>query len=405
MAGEVRSSAWTSVVAYAAVSAANQMLWLTYTPITTDAAHHYGVSEGAIGWLAEIFPLVYVLLALPAGRLIDRRMPFWLGLGAVLTAAGGLVRLAGDGYAVVLAGQVLVALAQPLILNAVTSVSASQLRPADRATGIAVSSAGIFAGMVLALALGAALGTARLGTLLLIQAIVSVVAALVLCAALRTATARAAVPDEIAAPSGAAVPLRAVWADGYLRRLIGLVCVGFGVFIALTTWLQALLEPAGVSEGAAGGLLLALVLAGVAGSIVLPAAIARRRRELRFVRFSIVVSAVGMVVLAARPGFATGLVVCLAVGVVLLTDLPVILELVERRAGSAEGTASAFVWLAGNAAGLLAALAVQLLVDTPAAAFALLAGVLLVGVPIAHSLRGIAADPEPRATVAASEGM
>jgi hypothetical protein len=83
----------------------------------------------------------------------------------------------------------------------------------------------------------------------------------------------------------------------------------------------------------------------------------------------------------------------------------VILELVERRAGSAEGTASAFVWLAGNAAGLLAALAVQLLVDTPAAAFALLAGVLLVGVPIAHSLRGIAADPEPRATVAASEGM
>src|SRR5919201_2869041 len=96
--GEMRNSSWTPVLAYAAVSAANQMLWLTYTPITTDAARHYGVSEGAVGWLAEIFPLLYVVLALPTGRLIDRRMPFWLAVGAILTAARGLVRLAGGSH-------------------------------------------------------------------------------------------------------------------------------------------------------------------------------------------------------------------------------------------------------------------------------------------------------------------
>lgn len=399
MAGdEIRSSSWLPVLAYAAVSAANQMLWLTYAPITTDAARHYGVSEGAIGWLAEIFPLLYVLLALPAGRLIDRRMPLWLGAGAVLTAAGGVLRLAGDAYGPVLAGQVLVAVAQPLILNAVTAVSATHLHRDDRATGIAVSSAGIFSGMVLALALGAALGTARLGTLLLVQAVIAVGATLALCLALRAA-------PSSPLRSRSAVPLRRVWADRYLRRLIWLVCVGFGVFIALTTWLQALLDPAGVSEGAAGALLLALVLAGVAGSIALPAAIARRRREMRFVLFSIMVAATGMVLLAVQPGFATGLVVCLAVGAMLLTDLPVILELVERRAGQAEGTASALVWLAGNGAGLLAALAVQVLVDEPHVAFALLAGLLLLGVPIVHSLRGNATGTEPLQAATASDSV
>lgn len=44
-------------IAYSLVAAATQILWLTFAPIDTSAAHHYGVSTGAIGWLAEIFPL------------------------------------------------------------------------------------------------------------------------------------------------------------------------------------------------------------------------------------------------------------------------------------------------------------------------------------------------------------
>jgi predicted MFS family arabinose efflux permease len=100
-------SDWQPVAAYAALSAANQMLWLTYTPLTTDAARHYGVSSGAIGWLAEIFPLVYVVLAVPTGSLIDREMHRWVAVGATLTAVGALLRLVGDAYFGVLAGQLL----------------------------------------------------------------------------------------------------------------------------------------------------------------------------------------------------------------------------------------------------------------------------------------------------------
>ena len=121
---------------------------------------------GAVGWLAEIFPLLYVVLAVPTGRLLDRRLPLWLGVGAVLTAAGAVVRVAGDGYGVALAGQVLVAVAQPLVLNAVLSVSERYLAPAERAKGIAVSSAGIFGGMVVALVLGSVFGAGQPAALL-----------------------------------------------------------------------------------------------------------------------------------------------------------------------------------------------------------------------------------------------
>ena len=87
-AAEPRSR-WRPVLAYAALSAANQMLWLTFTPLTTGAARHYGVSSGAVGWLAELFPLLYVVLALPAGRLVDRNLPLWLGIGAALDRGAG----------------------------------------------------------------------------------------------------------------------------------------------------------------------------------------------------------------------------------------------------------------------------------------------------------------------------
>jgi hypothetical protein len=332
----------------------------------------------------------------------------WLGVGAVLTGAGGLLRLAGDAYLAVLAGQVLVAVAQPLVLNAVTRMSRSYLREDDRAAGIAVSSAGVFAGMLLALVLGAGFGGSHIPALVAVQGVLAGLAALGLCAALRTRPRPAPAPGPepalapalgveqplVSGPVSASVPLREVWADRYVRLLLALVCVGFGVFIALTTWLQALLDPAGVSETVAGVLLLVMVVAGVAGSAVLPPVLARRHAEFRFILVSVAGTGAGLLVLAAVPGLAAGVVVLAVVGVLLLTDLPVVLELAERRAGAAGGTASALVWLAGNAAGLVVALVVQALLHHPAAAFVLLAAVNLAGVPLLFALRRAAGRPE-----------
>src|SRR5262249_37506715 len=90
-----RMNRWVILAGYALLTACTQLLWFAYAAITAQAHQGMGVSEGAVGDLAIIFPLMYVILALPAGRWLDTRFGQALGLGAVLTAAGGLLRLAG----------------------------------------------------------------------------------------------------------------------------------------------------------------------------------------------------------------------------------------------------------------------------------------------------------------------
>ena len=146
------------IIAYSLVCAATQVLWLTYATITTETARRYGVSVGAVGWLAEIFPLLYVVLAIPAGILLDRWFRPVLAAGGALVALGGVVRLGGETFAWAMAGQIIVAVAQPVVLSAVSSWPASTCPPSSGATGIAVGSAGTFVGILLALVLGPTLG-------------------------------------------------------------------------------------------------------------------------------------------------------------------------------------------------------------------------------------------------------
>jgi len=373
---------WRPVAAYAMLAGATQLLWLTFAPLTTASAHRYHVSETAIGLLAEIFPLLYVVLALPAGRLLDRAFHRWLAVGAVLTALGGLARLVAPDFAWALLGQLLVAVAQPLVLNAVTKVASEHLPQRLRPHGIAVGSAGIFLGMLLALTLGTLFGGAHLQALLELQAAVAVLAAGALLFELRHHGAADAEPDVALG----IVALREVWADRNVRVLSGLLFLGFGAFVALTTWLQALLHNYRISSTTAGGLLVAMVLAGALGAAVLPPLVVSRNGERSMVAAAVVVTVAGSVLLAFEHVVAIDAVVLVAIGLLLLTLLPVILELSERRAGASAGTVTALLWLAGNAGGLLIALLVAVLVHHPTPAFLALALVGLCAAPLVFAL-------------------
>jgi predicted MFS family arabinose efflux permease len=379
------------VAAYALLAAATQILWLTYAPLTTASAHYYGVSETAIGWLAELFPLLYIVLALPAGRLLDRSLHRWLAVGAALTALGGVARLVEPSYTAALLGMLMVAVGQPFVLNAVTKVASENLPPARRPHGIAAGSAGIFAGMLLALVLGTIFGGAHLFALLSLEAAIGVIAGAAMLLALRRSAGEARATPSVAVDLAA---LREVWSDRTVRVLAGLLFLGFGAFIALTTWLQALLQNYRVSSTTAGTILVAMVLAGAVGAAALPPLAVNRRAERRLVGASVLATVVGALILAFVHTVAIDTLVLVPVGLLLLTDLPVILELSERRAGAAAGTVTALLWLAGNLGGLVVALAVQSLVHHPTLSFLLLAAVGLCAVPLVVTL-AVAAPATP----------
>ncbi len=379
---------WWVVAAYAGVCASTQLLWLSYAAITTESARHYGVSVDAVGWLAQIFPLLYVVLALPAGVLLDRWFRPALAASGALFAAGGLLRLGGTfGWA--LAGQTLVAVAQPLALSAVGKLAGQYLPVRERPAGIAVGAAAGFVGMLLALLLGPTVGAhGHLQRLLALQAAIGVATGIALMLALLSPGRGG---GEHAAIEGGAA--RALWARPAMRMLCGLVFVGFGIFVALATWLQTLLHPDHVSEATAGALLVGMVLAGTAGCAVIPQRVAARHSEQRFLLGAVAVAVLGCLALAVVGSVGGRAVVLAVMGVALLPALPVVLTEVQERSGGAAGTGGAMIWLAGNLGGIVVALLVQALVHEPTAAFVALAAVAALGLPAALRLRGVFAEP------------
>jgi hypothetical protein len=87
------ASRWGLLAAFSLLVATTQVLWLTFAPVTGESARSLGVSEGLVGDLAVVNPLLFVVLALPAGRFVDRALHLTLSAGALLTLAGALVRL------------------------------------------------------------------------------------------------------------------------------------------------------------------------------------------------------------------------------------------------------------------------------------------------------------------------
>jgi fucose permease len=81
---------WIVLLAFMLVVIMNQLLWITFAPITSSAAGFYHVSDIKIGLLSMCFMIVYIVVSLPASWVIDTYgMKTAVGTGAVLTGVFG----------------------------------------------------------------------------------------------------------------------------------------------------------------------------------------------------------------------------------------------------------------------------------------------------------------------------
>ena len=84
---------WVVLAGFMLAVAFNQLLWITFAPITGPAAAYYGVSDLSIGLLSMSFMIAYLFLALPASWVIDTYgFRTAVGIGVVLTGVFGLMR-------------------------------------------------------------------------------------------------------------------------------------------------------------------------------------------------------------------------------------------------------------------------------------------------------------------------
>src|SRR4051812_3677230 len=98
---------WVVLASYALAMGMSQLLWLNFAPLLTLIQRRYGVGELTASALVLVFPLLYLVLSLPAGAMIDRFKGGYrlaVVLGAWLMAAGACLRIFDQRFVWLLAG-------------------------------------------------------------------------------------------------------------------------------------------------------------------------------------------------------------------------------------------------------------------------------------------------------------
>ena len=347
---------WIMLLTFMSAVAINQMLWITFAPITGDAARYYGVSDLNIGLLSLIFMLVYIVFSIPASWVIDtygiRRA---VGIGVALTGAFGLLRGAvAHSYPLVLVAQIGIAIGQPFILNAVTTVAARWFPLRERATAAGLGSLAIYLGILAGVALTPYLTLHwDIGRMLVIYGVAAGLVTLLFFALARERPPTPPCPPDQEGRSLVLDGLKQIVRQKDFLRLMAIFLVGLGVFNAVTTWIEDILRPRGFSitqAGNTGGL---MIVGGIVGALIMPALSDHYRRRTPFLIAALIGATLGLVGLTYATGYPLLLASAFLLGFFLLSAGPIGFQYgAEVTYPAPEGTSNGLLLLMGQISGI-----------------------------------------------------
>jgi cyanate permease len=386
---------WVVLLGFMGVVAINQLLWITFAPITGSAARYYGVSDLSIGILSMIFMIVYIVVSVPASWVIDTYgLRVAVGIGAALTGVFGLVRgLLAPSYSLVLIAQIGIAVGQPFILNAVTKVAARWFPIRERATASGLGSLAMYLGILGGLALTPIL-TAQAGIagMLVIFGIAAVAAAVIFFAVVREH------PPTPPCPPGQEE--RALVFDGLKQMvrkrdyilLMLIFFVGLGVFNAVTTWIEDIVRPRGFSSTQAGVIGALMIVGGLVGAVVIPTLSDRARRRVPFMVLAVAGATLGLAGITFAASYWLLLLAAFAMGFFLLSAGPLGFQYGAEIAYPApEGTSNGLLLLMGQVSGIAFILGMDSLKSPQTGSMTLplvvLIGLMVVGLALCSRLR------------------
>lgn len=372
---------WVVLLAFMGVIAVNQLLWITFAAVTTEATQFYRVSDLAIGLLSLSFMAVYILVSFPASWVIDTYgLRAGVGIGAALTGVFGLVRgLGGSHYGWVLAAQIGIAIGQPFVLNAVTTIAARWFPIKERATASGLGSLAIYLGILAGLALTPYLAQ-RWGIpgMLIIYGIVAGIGMAVFFFFARERPPSPPCPPSQEARSLVTEGLAKMLRQRSFIMLLVIFFVGLGAFNAITTWIEQLLAPRGFTAtqaGDAGGI---MILGGIVGALVVPLLSDQARKRVPFLVLAVAGAALGLAGLTFVTGYVLLLVFSFIFGFFLLSAGPIGFQYAaEITYPAPEGTSNGLVLLMGQISGIIFILGMDVLKSPANGSMAVPMGILL----------------------------
>jgi MFS family permease len=353
---KVYSSRWIILSVYMLMVAVNQLLWITFAPITGDATRYYGVSDLKIGILSMCFMIVYIAVSIPASWVIDKYgIRIGVGIGALFTGIFGLVRgFAGQDYQLLLIAQVGIAVGQPFILNAITKLAARWFPLEERATAAGLGTLamyiGILAGMTLTpyLIIGSGIGG-----MLYIYGIISILTSVAFILLIKegppTAPCR---PDQ---------EERSLVVDGFRQTLrtrdfiwlMVIFFIGLGVFNSVTTWIEDILRPRGFSATQAGFTGGVMILGGIVGALIIPMLSDHYKKRTPFIIMALIGATLGLAGITFATSYWQLLASGMGLGFFLLSSGPIGFQYgAEITYPASEGTSNGMLLLMGQISGI-----------------------------------------------------
>ncbi len=347
---------WVMLSVYMLAIAVNQIMWITFAPITKDAAAFFGVTDLQIGLLSMSFMIVYLIVSIPASWIIDTYgIRAGVGAGVVLTGVFGLLRgIFASDYNLLLIFQIGIAVGQPFLLNSITKVASRWFPVSERATASGLGTLAMYFGILLGMSLTPFLVNGRnIDGMLKLYGMVSMETAIIFFILARerpvTPPCRPDQEERALAIDG----MRLLFRNRDFLWLMLIFFIGLGVFNSVTTWIENILSPRGFSAeqaGITGGL---MILGGVVGALIMPILSDRFRKRVPFIQLALAGATISLAGVTFTGNYTLLLVSAAAFGFFLLSSGPIGFQYgAEVTFPVSEGTSNGFLLLMGQVSGI-----------------------------------------------------
>jgi MFS family permease len=354
---KIYSYRWVVLLAFMFNVAINQLLWITFAPITGSAAAYYEVSDLSIGLLSMSFMIVYIIISIPASWMIDTfGIRVAVGIGVAMTGIFGLMRgLLAPDYTWVLIAQIGIAIGQPFILNAITTVAARWFPIRERATAVGLGSLSMYLGIIVGLMLTPYLTIqSQISGMLLTYGIVSAIAVIIFFVFVKERPPTSPCPPDQEERSLVLDGLKESLQMRSFVLLLMIFFVGLGVFNAVTTWIEDIVRPRGFSiiqAGNTGGL---MIIGGIIGAVVIPLLSDHYRKRTPYLLLAVIGATLGLVGITFATSYWLLLVSAFVFGFFLLSAGPVGFQYgAEVTYPTPEGTSNGLLLLMGQISGIV----------------------------------------------------
>lgn len=343
---------WVVLGVFMFVNLMMQLLWISFAPITGEAARFYGVNDLKIGFLAMTFMIAYVPLSIPESWVIDR----WgfrkaVSFGAVLMGVFGLLRgLAGQDYTLVLLSTIGIAIGQPFMMNSWTAMPAKWFQSEFRATAVGLVTLAGLIGVALGMVVTPILSQmTSIANVQLIYGAISVVSALLFLIFAREKPPTPPSLDDDGTRALMLDGLKNALTNQMFLKILLIAFIGMAIFNGITTWVENIVRPRGFSSTDAGTLGALLLVGGIFGAILLPALSDKEHKRKKYLYIGFAMAIPGLVGITFSLSHWLVYLCAFALGFFLTSASPISMQFgAEVAHPTPEGTSNGLFQLSGQ---------------------------------------------------------